>query len=166
MPGTPDPVLGSEALTWGIAFLLSALIVGGFVYVASRWTNSTVVLTALGAGVYGLFAVGLWAGVRLVFHQFALSPVTEPLQFAWLIVVAGGVIAVYAVIPFYLFARFTFVAPMIGFTAISTFLLFLFLRVGGESDPLGLFGVGFAPVFFGVLIVLGFLEAGVRYVVM
>ncbi|SDR16160.1 hypothetical protein [Natronobacterium texcoconense] len=163
MPGIPEPVLGSEPLTWIVAATLSVLVVSLFAYAASRWEFSAVVLIVAGAAGYGLFAAGLWASVRLAFHHLALDPVAEPVTFAWLLVVAGGLLAVQAAIPFFLFARFGYVVPMIGFTAISTLLLFVFLRVGGETDPLALFGFGFAPFFVGSLLVLAVLEAVLRY---
>ncbi|AFZ73577.1 hypothetical protein [Natronobacterium gregoryi] len=162
MPGIPEPVVGSDPLTWLIAGSLSVLVVVLFAYTASRWDGSAVAVAVVGAAGYGLATVGLWAGVRLAFYHFVLDPVAEPMQFAWLLVFAGGTIAIYAAIPFFLFARFGYVVPMIGFTAISTLLFFLFLRVGGETDPLALFGLGFAPFFIGTLLVLAVLEAVVR----
>lgn len=163
MPGSPEPVVGNDPLTGVIAALLSVLVIAIFAYVASRWDVPPVVLTGVGAAGYGIFAAGLWAGVRIAFYHFALNPTAEPLQFAWLIIVAGGLLAVQAAIPFFLYARFNFLAPMVAFAAISTFLLFTFLRVGGETDPLALFGLGFAPFFIGILTVVAALEAGARY---
>ncbi|MFP8955014.1 hypothetical protein ACLI4Z_18960 [Natrialbaceae archaeon A-arb3/5] len=164
MPGTPDPVVGSDPVTGIIAASLSVFVIAIFVYIASERDVPAVVLTPIAAMSYGLFAAGLWAGVRVLFHHFALDPLGEPTQFAWLLLVAGGLLAMQAAIPFFLFARFGFVVPVAGFAVISTFLLFTFLRVGGESDPLALFGVGFAPVFIGGVLALALLEAGVRYV--
>ena len=163
MPGTPDPVLGSDPLTLIVAGALSALIVGSFAYVASRSEFSTVVLTGGGAAGYGLFAIGLWASVRVMFYH--LDPMIDPFQFILLILLAGGLLAVQAAIPFFLYARSGFLAPMVGFATISIFLLFVFLRVGGETDPLALFGFGFAPLFIGSLLALAALEAGVRHLI-
>lgn len=164
MPGIPEPILGSDPLTGIIAALLSVLIIGIFVYTSVKLEISAVMLSGVGAVSYGVFAAGVWAGVRLLFHHFALNPTIEPLQFAWLIIIAGGLLAAQAAIPFFLFARFNFILPLVGFAAISTLLLFVFLRVGGETDPLALFGFGFAPFFIGSLLALAALEAGVRYI--
>lgn len=98
MPGTPDPVIGSDPLTGVIAALLSVFVVGIFVYASARWDTSAVILAGVGAAGYGIFAAGLWASVRLVFYHFALDPTAEPLQFAWLMGIAGGLLAVQAVI--------------------------------------------------------------------
>lgn len=58
MPGTPDPVLGSDPLTLIVAGALSALIVGSFAYAASKSEFSTVVLTAVARRKPTAFAVG------------------------------------------------------------------------------------------------------------
>lgn len=99
MPGTPDPIFGSDPLTGVIAATLSVLVVGNFAYAASRAELSMVGLTGVGAAGYGLFAIGLWAGVRVVFYH--LDPMIEPFQFILLILLAGGLLAVQAAIPFF-----------------------------------------------------------------
>ncbi len=165
MPGTPDPVLGSDPLTLVVAGALSILVVGSFASLVSRSEMSAILLAGIGAAGYGLFATGVWASVRRGFGHITLDPMAEPLAFASLILLAGGLLGVQAAIPFFLYARSGFLAPMVGFVAISTLLLFVFLRVGGETDPLALFGFGFAPFFLGGLLALAALEAGVRYVV-
>ena len=164
MPGTPESVVGSDPATGIVAVVLAGLVLAGFLYAASRWDGSAAALAGVGAIGYGLFAAGVWAGVRLAFHHLTVDPTTEPVQFAWLLILAGSLLAVQAAIPFFLYARFRFVLPMVGFAGISAFLFLVFLYVGGESDPLPLFGVGFAPLFLGSLLALGALEAGVRYV--
>lgn len=105
-----------------------------------------------------MFTIRVWASVRWGFEHITLDPMADPWTFLWLIGIAGGLLAVQAAIPFYRYARFTLVVPMIGFAGIST----LFLRVGGETDPFALFGFGFVPVFIGSLLALAALEIGVR----
>jgi len=162
MPGTPDPVLGSDPLTLAIAAILSVLVVSLFVYLVSRSEISAGLLAGIGAAGYGLFMIGVWASVRWGFEHITLDPMADPWTFLWLVSIASGLLAVQAAIPFYLYARFTLVVPMIGFTGVSTLLLFVFLRVGGETDPLALFGFGFAPVFIGGILSLAAIETGVR----
>ncbi|GAB6878211.1 hypothetical protein JCM17823_04850 [Halorubrum gandharaense] len=164
MPGTPDPVLGSDPVTLAVAAILSVLVVSLFAYLVSRSELSAVLLAGVGSAGYGLFTIGVWASVRWGFEHITLDPMADPWPFIMVIVIAGGLLALQAAIPFYLFARFSLVAPMFGFTGISTLLLFVFLRVGGETDPLALFGFGFAPVFIGSLLGLAALETGVRRV--
>lgn len=59
MPGTPDPVLGSDPLTIVVAGTLSILVVGSFASFVSRSKLSAVLLADIGGAGYGWFATGV-----------------------------------------------------------------------------------------------------------
>lgn len=161
MPGTPDPVLGSDALTFAIACATSALV-ASLPYVL-RDRLPTPSRFALGGGIgYALLCLGAWAGARFATDAFANA--TPRL---WALVVSVGVVVLgaHAAVPYYIFARWKVVAPLAGLFAATTLVLDVFLRVRGESDPLALYVLFFGPIVVVGLCVLGSLEIGVRRLV-
>lgn len=161
MPGSPDPVLGSEPLTVAAAALLAAVVVGVAVLSRDRLPNPPLVAVA-GGLAYGIGCVTLWAGVRAATGAFASSIVENPGVLAVLVVVGTLAIALQAAIPVYLYVSRGIVAPMVALFLATTLVAYLFLRVRGESDPLGLY-VLFSPAVISAVSVLGGLELGVRY---
>jgi hypothetical protein len=162
MAGTPDPVLGSDALTAAASLLAAAAAVA--LAVRSREAASSRAL-ALGGGVgYAVVAVGLWFVVRLAAGQFAQysAPATE---WAGIALLSTAVVALHAGLALYLHARWEYLTPLVVLFAVTALLAWLFLRVGGESDPLGIYAILFGPAVPLVLFVLAAAEYGVRVVV-
>lgn len=161
MPGTPDPVLGSDALTFAVACAAAALVASVPFALRDRLPVST--RLAIGGGLgYGAFCLGTWAGARYYADAFVTSLFDRPEFLVGLLLVSVVVLGAHAAIPYYLYARWYLVAPLVGLFAITTLLVDVFLRVRGESDPLGLYVLFFGPVVVVGLCVLGSLEVGVR----
>jgi len=157
MPGTPDPVLGSDALTLAVACAAGALAAS--VPVARRERLPAPRAFALAGGfAYAAVSLGVWAGARFATDSFAIAP---PDVWAGVVAIGAAVLAAHAAVPYYAYARWRLVAPLAGLFGATVLILSLFLRVGGESDPLAIY------LFFGVAVVAGLcllavVEAGVR----
>jgi len=157
MPGTPDPALGSEALTLAVACAAGALVAS--VPVALRERLSAPLTLALAGGLaYAAISLGAWAGARIATDTFPTASAR-----VWLLVGAASAIVLigHAAIPYYAYARWRLVAPLAGLFAATVLVFSVFLRVGGESDPLAIYPFFGAAVVAG-LCVLGLAEAGVR----
>ncbi|WP_134670512.1 hypothetical protein [Halorussus marinus] len=157
MPGTPDPALGSEALTVAIACGAGAFAAAMPFAVRERLPAPWAF--AVGGGLaYAAVSLGVWAGARFVTDLFPTATAR-----VWLLV--GGATAVvlvgHAAIPYYAYARWGLVAPLAGLFGATALVWYLFLRVGGESDPLAIYPFFGAAVVAG-LCVLALVEAGVR----
>lgn len=161
MPGTPDPVLGSDALTFAVACATGALVASLPYVIRDRLPTSS--RFAIGGGLgYAALCLGAWAGAR-----FATSTFANATPRLWTLVVAVGalVLGAHAAIPYYLYARWHVVAPLAGLFAVTTLVVDVFLHVRGESDPLGLYALFFGPIVVVGLCVLGSLEIGARRLV-
>lgn len=154
MPGTPDPVLGSDALTFAAAVALGALAASA-PFLLRRRFGSPGRFAATAGFAYGTLYVSLWAGARLVADAFD-APGVAPFALASL-----ALLAAQAGVPYYLAARFRLYGPLLGLFATSVLVGYAFLRVRGESDPVGLY-VLFAPVVLAGCSLLGLAELGGR----
>ena len=158
MPGTPDPVLGSDALTLAVALLGAVAVVAVLVLLDRHDSLLEPRWSALVAGVtYGVGFTLLWAGVLAVFRPHLL-----PDSGAWLVALAPVVVGLQAAVPVYGYVRWRLVLPMVALLPLTALVFWLTLRVGGESD-----GYLIYTVFSGVytlpgLLVLAGIELGVK----
>jgi hypothetical protein len=164
MPGTPDPVLGSDALTFGIAAALAALVTVLPDVVRDR-IRSPRRLAVGGGFAYAVLCIAAWAGARFVADAFIASMVADPVTLAGWIIGGTVVLAVQAGVPCYLYGQWRFVAPLAALCGATLLVLYAFLRVRGESDPLALYALFFGPMVIAATPVLGVAEAGVRRLV-
>ena len=159
MPGTPDPVLGSDAVTLAVA-AAAAVPVGLLpLLVRRRLTTGRRTTALLGGAAYGGLCSLLWVLVRLVAAPRLLPD--SPLETLWLAVISAAVVGLQAVVAGYLHDRFRLRLPLAGLYGLTMLVLFTCLRVGGESPGylLYLFAVPFAVI---GLSLLGALELGGR----
>ena len=161
MPGSPDPVLGSDALNVGVA----AFVAGAFAllpYVLrDRFAEPKAV--ALGGGLgYALVGLGAWAGARLVTDAFVGGMTADAATFAAWLLAGGVVLGAQAAIPYYCYARWRLVAPLAALFVVTVLILPPFLSVRGESDPLALYALVFGPLLVGGSSLVGLTEFGVR----
>ncbi|MDS0292920.1 hypothetical protein [Halogeometricum luteum] len=164
MAGTPDPVLGSDALTAAVSLLAAAAAVALAARSREAASSRTRAL-ALGGGVgYAVVAVGLWFVVRLVTGQFAQYSASAT-QWAGVVLLSTPAVALHAGLALYLHARWEYLSPLVVLFAVTALLAWLFLRVGGETDSLGLYAILFGPAVPLVLLVLAAAEYGVRALV-
>ncbi|GAB3420081.1 hypothetical protein GCM10027435_22310 [Haloparvum alkalitolerans] len=164
MPGTPDPVLGSDAATLVASVLLAVATTAAAAWRASgtqRASRPLRTATLLGVA-HGAVLVGGWALVRTVAGRFWTAPTAAPGEF--LLVVVGGllVVTLQAAVSLGWLAARGVVSPTVGLAAATALVWFLILRVGGESDPLGLYALAFGPVVVAALLGLGAAEWAVR----
>lgn len=157
MPGTPDPALGSTALTVAVAVLLTAVTVGAVVWSRDRSTATAV-------GVIGAVAVGavtLWVGVRVVAWSPPWVYLSPPGAAATAGLLGAVVVAAQTVVPAAALRRGV-VAPLAPLAAATGLLAFGLLRVGGESDPLAIYAVVVFPVVLAVELLFVVGEVGLR----
>jgi len=161
MAGTARPVLGSDAVTAVVAFVLATLVVmaprawRGRLFGRSQF--------AVGGGlVYGVAGVALWFWTRLAVGRFALAPWRSFDQFPVFVAVSAAVLCVQLAVPFYLYARWGLLAPLGALFAGSALLAFGLLQVGGESDFLLIYDVVYAPLVLGATVVLALGEGLIR----
>lgn len=159
MPGTPDPVLGSDALTLLVA-VVAAVAVTAVPFV--RDVPADLRLLSLGGLGYATAFLAVWAGARYLTGTFTSSFLEHPLNLAAFLALAGLVLAAQFVVPYYLHARWDMVAPLAGLFVATTVVAYAFLRVNGETDPIGLYALFFGPALIAVTGVLAVLEEGVR----
>ncbi|MFC4549614.1 MULTISPECIES: hypothetical protein [Halorussus] len=164
MPGTPESALGSDAVT------LAATLAGAAFFAAAPYALSATALDpatfAVAGGVaYALACLTVWTGARVLTGAFADMRVKRPLGFVGVSLVATVFLWAEVAIPYYLYARWAFLAPMAGAFVAAWVTLSMFAHVRGESDPLGLYPFAFGPVLLGVVVALSLAEASVRYLV-
>jgi hypothetical protein len=161
MPGTPDFVLGSAALTFAVACL-----VGGAVAVvpfALRDSFPAPAALSLAGGVaYALLCLGAWVGARLVADAFVSGMTDDATALVGWLAAGAVVLGLQAGIPYYSYARWRLVGPLVALFAVTVVVVYAFLGVRGETDPLGLYVVLFGPLLVTATCLVGLAEAGVR----
>lgn len=157
MPGTPDPVLGSEVLTHGIAVAVGLFLVASVVLIRSRTSRVRRSATLLGIG-YAFVTLAVWFGSRVVTDAFPSGFIEDLPAAAGFLVFSAFTLAGFVVAVAWLYARHGLVAPLIGLFGITELVWWAFLHVRGETDALGMF-IMFGPLL--MLIVLLF--AGLEY---
>jgi len=163
MAGTPDPALGSSALTVAVACVVAlAVTATPLILVARDRLPSPRRLAAVGGLAYALVCLGSWAGARLLTDAFVRSMVEDPPVLAGVLLAGAAVLTLQAAIPLYLYASERLYAPLAALFAVTVLVEWAFLRVRGESDPLGLYALFFGPFVVAGLLVVGGAEVGVR----
>lgn len=160
MPGNPEPVLGSEVLTLGVAFAGAVLLVS-LLYTFLEKLPAPIPF-ALGGGLsYAVICLGIWAGVRYVGDAFANFG--SRASFAGWVLLGALVLGAQAAVALYLYAQQNLLTPLAGLVVLTTVVIFLFLRIGGETDPLALYALFIGPLMIGLLCVIALGEFGIKY---
>ena len=164
MPGTPDPVLGSDAFTWVVAGLVGAAVAATPYLVRDRLPAPG--RLAIGGGVaYAALCLAVWAGVRAVADAFLSAFLERPSLLVLWLALAGAVLALQAAVPLYLLARKGMVLLLVGLFVATTVTLALFLQVGGETDALVIYPLVFGPALVAATWVAALPEAGLGFFV-
>ncbi|SFR42525.1 hypothetical protein [Halogeometricum limi] len=160
MPGTPDPVLGSSLLTHVVA----GLVAGGAVLLALHYRSRTTPrrLALAGGTAYAVAAILLWGVVRVATNEFAQLAIPSLPTFAAVVLASGLVVFAHTALALYFHARFGYLTPLVVLFGATAFLVWVFLHVRGESDPIGLYWLLFGPAILTALLVLAGVEYGVR----
>lgn len=164
MPGAPDPVLGSDALTAGVAAGIGALV-AALPYTLREALRARRSLALAGGLAYAALCLGIWAAARFVTGSFAGSLFEDPALFVVLLAAGTIVLGLQAAVPFYLLARWGALAPLAGLFGLTALVTYLFFHVRGESDPLGLYALVFGPPLVVGLAAVGLAEVGARRLV-
>ncbi|MFC7201926.1 hypothetical protein ACFQJC_00210 [Haloferax namakaokahaiae] len=156
MPGTPDPVLGSQFVTHAIAVAVSLVSVATVVLLRERFEHVNGRSLALGA-LYGSTAIAVWYLARVVTDALADS-FSGPLGATIGVVALGFVLLVALFLGVArLYATRGLIVPLLALFAITELVWWSFLHVRAETDALGMF-VMLAPFFAAGVLVLAALE--------
>lgn len=150
-------MLGGLGRNWLVAGTVGALFAGGPLLVAG--VDPVPLGVAAGVG-YALVCLALWGGARVA-TRWSVSETLAVVSGTRPGLVAVAVLFVQGGLPVYLYARWGLVAPLGGLFVLTAVLLATFLSVGGESDPLSLYGALFGAIAVGILCALAALEVGV-----
>jgi hypothetical protein len=163
MPGSPDPVLGSDVANVGVSILVAGLFVALPYLLRDRLADRRAF--ALGGGLaYALTCFAAWAGSRVATGAFVAGMTADAGTFLGWSAAALVVLGAQAAIPYYCVARWRLVAPLAALFVVTVLILPPFLSVRGESDPLGLYVLLFGPLLVGLTCLGGLAEYGVRRV--
>ncbi|KAB1188225.1 MULTISPECIES: hypothetical protein [Haloferax] len=138
MPGTPDPVLGSQLATHVVASAVGLVLVGV---------------------VYATATLAVWYAARAVTDTFPPAVTENPTAVVGVLVFSSLVLTGFVYGTARLFGRRGLVVPLVGLFLVTELVWWAFLHVRGESDALGMF-VFFGPMFVAVVL----LVTGIEYV--
>lgn len=161
MPGSPDPVLGSDALTFAVACALAALV-ASLPYGFRKSLPRPIAFGIGGGAVYAALCLAAWAGARAVTDAFVAGMAADPATLLGWTLAGAVVLGAQAAIPYYLYARWRLVVPLAALFVVTVLILPPFLSVRGESDPLGLYVLVFGPLLALLTALVGLAEFGVR----
>ncbi|WP_411966717.1 hypothetical protein [Haloferax sp. YSSS75] len=159
MPGTPDPVLGSQLLTHAVASAVGIVLVG-VVYAARERIASERLLPAVLGAVFAAATLAVWGVARVVTDAFPPGVTENPTAMGGVLVFSLLVLAGFVYATARLYARYGLVVPLVGLFGVTELVWWAFLHVRGESDALGMF-VFFGPMFVAVVL----LVTGIEYIV-
>jgi hypothetical protein len=161
MPGTPDPVLGSDALSLAVACFVGALVAA--VPYGFRESLPRPGVLAVGGGLaYAVVCLAAWALARIATIGVPFQASEQSGLIAVLLALNVLVIGSQVAIPYYLYASYRFVSPLAGAFVATVFVLTVFLGVGGETDPIVLYPVLFGPILVVGIALLAFAEFCIR----
>ena len=161
MPGTPDPVLGNDALTFAVACAVGVFVAAAPVVLRKSLPRHTV-LAFYGGLAYASLCLAAWAGARVVTDAFVDGMTADAGTFLGWTLVAAVILGAQAGVPYYLYARWRLVVPLAALFVVTVLILPPFLSVRGESDPLGLYVILFGPLLVGGTCLVGLVEFAVR----
>lgn len=155
MPGSPDPAFGSSALLLALAGAIATLVAGAPLALRrSGGRPAPARVAAFGGAGYAALCVGLWAVARAAADAFDLPPA----EAAPFLLAAAAALAAQAGVPYYLAARYRLRTPLVGLSVATLAVVYAFLHVRGETDPIGLY-VLFGPLVVAGCLLLGLVEA-------
>ncbi|MFC7080155.1 hypothetical protein [Halorussus caseinilyticus] len=131
-------MLGSDALTLAVASAVGALV-ATLPYGFRESLPRPAVLAIGGGAAYATFCLAVWAGARLATVGLPSAALDQPGTFAVVLTLNFLVVGLQVAIPYYCYAGWRFVAPLAGAFAGTVVVLFLFLGVNGETDPIALY---------------------------
>ncbi|KAB1196039.1 MULTISPECIES: hypothetical protein [Haloferax] len=158
MPGTPDPVLGSQIATHAVASAVGFVLVA-VVYVNQKRIARDRLLPALLGVVYATATLTVWAIARALTDTFPPAVTENPTAVVGILVFSLLVLTGFVYGTARLYTRYGLVVPLVGLFLVTELVWWSFLHVRGESDALGMF-VFFGPVF----VILVFVVTGIEYV--
>ncbi|WP_435177724.1 hypothetical protein [Halorussus sp. AFM4] len=164
MQGSPDPVLGSDALNVGVAALVGTCFVA-LPYALRNRVGEPRRLALVGGAAYAVVCLGAWAGARLVADAFVGGMTADPGTVLGWTLAGALVLGAQAAVPYYCLARWRLVAPLAALFGVTVLVLPAFLSVRGESDPLALYALVFGPLLVGLTCLGGLAEYALRSVV-
>jgi hypothetical protein len=157
--GTPSPVLGSDGLTLLVAMAGAALLVA-LPWLWRRRGDLPAVrrFSLIGASATAVLGLSIWAGARVA--STGGIPLGSRGAGAAVAVVGFAALALglLGALPWYFHARWGLRSPLVGLFAATTIVFDAFLRVGGETDPIGLFTLLFGPILIVAIALLGGIE--------
>ena len=159
MPGTGESALGSDGVAWGIGGLVGVTVVG-VPSLFSGLPSHALNFAVRGGVAYAAFRLAVWFGTRFVTGAFANTTLK---WWFGIVALAVVVLGLQTAVPYYLYARWGFIAPLGGLFAVASVTLSVLTHVRGEGDSLGLYSLLFGPMLLAVILGLVLLEAGVRY---
>ncbi|ARS91441.1 hypothetical protein [Natrarchaeobaculum aegyptiacum] len=160
MPASPDPVFGSEPLTLGVSLGIPVATVLVSVVVKRGTGRGVTAPIAIGIGAgYAAACLALWLGARVIASSQVLTAGGSSLAF--LIGVGGAFLWAKATAPVWLYGRFHLFGPLFALAIVTTFVVYAFLGVHGETDPLALY-VLFGPFLVAGILLVGVLEWTIR----
>lgn len=160
MPGTPDPVLGSDGLTLLVAMSVG-VVLGVLPWLWGRRGPLPPVRRLAIAGGAATASLGLasWAGARIASPGDIILASMGAGDAAAVVGLTALVLGLLGALPWYCYGRWGLRSPLLGLVASTTLVIDAFLRVGGETDPIGLFSFLYGPI----MIVAIALLAGIEY---
>ena len=161
MPGTPDPVLGSDALNLAVACGAGVLVAAAPVVLRESLPRHTL-LAFYGGLAYAVLGLAAWAGARVVTDAFVDGMTADAATFLGWTLAAALVLGAQAGIPYYFYARWRLVVPLAALFVVTVLILPPFLSVRGESDPLALYALLVGPLLVGGTCLVGLVEFAVR----
>ncbi|NHN59072.1 MULTISPECIES: hypothetical protein [Halorussus] len=164
MQGSPDPILGTDALNAVAATLVACCFVA-LPYALRKRVTEPRRLALVGGLAYAVVCLGAWVGARLVADAFVGAMVADPGTFLGWILAGAVVLGAQAAVPYYCLARWRLIAPLAALFGVTVLVLPAFLSVRGESDPLALYALVFGPLLIGLTCLGGLAEYAVRSVV-
>lgn len=160
MPASPDPVLGSDPLTLAVSLGVSVATVFVSVLVKRGSGRGVTAPIAVGIGIgYAAACLAIWFGARVVASSQVLTAGAPSLAF--LIGVGGILLWAQATAPVWLYGRFHLFGPLAALAVVNTVVVYAFLGVYGETDPLALYVLS-APFLVAGILLVGVLEWTIR----
>ncbi|ELZ77381.1 hypothetical protein C455_13630 [Haloferax larsenii JCM 13917] len=159
MPGTPDPVLGSQVLTHIVASVTGLVVVAVVYATRRRLAHDWRPLALLGFG-YATVTLSVWTVARLATDALPSGIVDDPVAATGFLAFSFTVLAGFVVAAARLYASRGLLVPLVGLFGVTELVWWSFLHVRGETDALGMFAL-FGPV----LVIVLFLAAGTEYAV-
>jgi hypothetical protein len=158
MPGTPDPVFGSQILTHIVSSAVGLVLVTVVYTTRRRIARSRLRPARIGVG-YAAATLAVWFAVRVVTDAFPSGFVTNPTGAAGILAFSFLLLTMFVVATARLYARRGLVVPLVSLFGVTELVWWAFLHVRGETNALGMF-VFFGPMLLAVVLLL----AGIEYV--